>query len=197
MLKGNGRGRRILQKLSLVLAGAALMNSLIAPANADDQNASDAPGVPPRATVVGRELVYPDGVTVSLDAGTGLSSDAVSRQSSQAIDLDSLPRATVIGCDPGYTCLYENIGYGGRRLQWRDLGQGIDLRNYNFDNQMESWRNRNSVDARWFPGNIPDYPATSYCMDAGANNTDVGDGRRNTASSLAIYTDNRACGSNS
>lgn len=191
MLNGNERGSKMLLKLSLVLAGAALMNSLTAVANADDQNASDAPL---RGTVVGRELVYPNGVSVSLDAGTGLSPNEVTGRSSQEINLDSQPRARVIPCSAGYTCLYAADRYGGRRLQWRDRNQVIRLSQYGFNDQMTSWRNRNSVDARWYYNENRFFPyGTSRCMNANTNNSNVGPTDNDKASALRIYGSATAC----
>jgi hypothetical protein len=184
----------MLLKLSVVLAGAALMNSLTAATNADAQNANNASGVPLRPTVVGRELVYPDGVMVSLDEGTGLplKIDPRTGLSSPASNPDSVPRTTVIPCDAGYTCLYERDNYGGRRLQWSDRPQDIDsLRAYGFNDQMTSWRNRNSVDARWYYHD--NQGGTSRCMNANTNVTNVGTADNDKASSLRIYTSNRAC----
>jgi hypothetical protein len=167
------------------------MNSLTVATNADAQNANNAPGVPLRPTVVGRELVYPDGVMVSLDKGTGLSPDAVTGRSSKEIDWNSVPRASSIPCGGGYTCLYEDTFFGGRRLQWRDRNQLINLRNYNFDNKMSSWRNDNDVDARWY------YDAggsgTSRCMNAGFISPFVGWIDNDEASSLRIYGSATAC----
>lgn len=192
MLNKNERGRTMLLKLSVVLAGAALMNSLTVATNADAQNANNAPGVPLRPTVVGRELVYPDGVMVSLDAGTGLSSNEVIGLSSGRINLNSVPRTRVIECSPGYTCIYEDANYGGRRLQWRDKPQDIDsLSAYGFNDKMTSWRNLNSVDARWYYND--NQGGTSRCMNANTSVTNVGTADNDKASSLRIYTSNRAC----
>ena len=184
----------MLLKLSVVIAGAALMNSLTTATNADAQNTSNTPEVPQRATIVGQEMVYPNGVMVSLDKGTGLPSPTINPrtgQLSQEIDPNSVPRATVITCSAGYTCLYESANYGGRRLQWRDRGQLINLSAYGFDNQMTSWRNLNSVDARWY------YSAggggTSLCMNANTSVTNVGSTHNNKASSLRIYTNSTTC----
>jgi hypothetical protein len=183
----------MLLKLSVVIAGAALMNSLTATTNADAQNPSNALRVPLRPTIVGRELVYPDGVMVSIDKGTGLplKIDPRTGLSSPASNPDSVPRANVIPCTAGYTCLYENINYGGRRLQWRDRNQLINLVNYEFDNKMSSWRNNNNVDARWYYGvNGTD---TSRCMNAGKSDGVVGWIDNDEASSLRIYNSTTGC----
>lgn len=197
MLNGNERRRTMLRKLSLfsvVLTVAALMNSLAV--NADEQNASDPPTTPLRGTVVGRELVYPNGVMVSLDAGTGLPSNELNSRSLQKFNLYSVPRSMVIPCSPGYTCLYQHRDFGGRRLQWRDRGQRINLtlKVYNFNDQMSSWINRNSVDARWFI-NINNFNnlRASRCMQPGYQFAYVGRPDNDIASALAIYTDNQAC----
>lgn len=195
MLNGNQRRRTMLRKLSLVsvvLTIAALMNSLVA--NADQQNASDAPGTPLRGTVVGRELVYPNGVSVSIDAGTGLSPNELTGRASQAINLDSQPRSRVIPCSAGYTCLYDDANYGGRRLQWSDPGTRINLTDYGFNDKMSSWRNRNRLDARWFY-NVNNFNnlRASRCMNANSSSSYVGYFDNDEASALAIYTDDRAC----
>ncbi len=182
MLNGNKRGRTMLRKLSSVLAGATLIYSIIVATHADVQNASEAPGVPPRATVVGREIVYPNGVMVSLDAGTGLSSPT--------INPDSANRASVISCSPGYICLYENANYGGCRLQFRDRNQCINLSNYGFNDKISSVRNQSNVDVRLFYG--ANCSGTSRCLNPGSGIPFLGSGD-NKFSSLWIYTTATAC----
>jgi hypothetical protein len=175
----------MLRRLSLVIAGATLIYSIIVATHADVQNASEASGVPPRASLVGREIVYPNGVMVSLDAGTGLSSPT--------INPDSANRATVISCSPGYICLYENANYGGRRLQFRDRDhrdQCINLSNYGFNDKISSVRNQSNVDVRLFYG--ANCSGTSRCLNPGSGIPFLGSGD-NKFSSLWIYTTATAC----
>jgi hypothetical protein len=188
-------------RLSVAVAGVALLASAVVvpalaqtPPNSDSTLTprSEAPRVPLRATVVGRELVYPNGVMVSLDKGTGLRPEAVTSLSSGKINWASVPRATVIPCSADYTCLYEHRGYGGRRLQWRDRNQLIDLTTYEFNDKMSSWVNNNDVDARWYydaGGRNEPY----RCMNANTNNSYVGDTDNDKASSLRIYGSSTAC----
>lgn len=131
------------------------------------------------ARVVGGELVFPDGVMVSLAAGTG-----VQDQSANAA-------AAIIACSPGYTCLYEHDNFRGRRLQWSDPGTRVNLPDYGFNDQMSSWINNNSRDARWFYNH--NSSGTTRCMQPNTSVTWVGEPDNDEASSLAIYTDNRAC----
>src|SRR5690242_12307605 len=120
----------MLRKLSVVFVLGALMGLLITPFSTNA-----ASSVTSRAAVVGRDLVYSNGVMVSLDAGTGLLSPS--------INPDTVGSASVIPCSSGYTCIYEHANYGGRRLQWRDPGQLINLTDYGFNDKMSSWRNLN------------------------------------------------------
>ncbi len=142
--------------------------------------ANDAPTV--RPTIIGQELVYPNGVMVSLDAGTGLMAPT--------LDPDVADSAAVIPCDPGWLCIYEDTNYGGRRLQWSDPQQDIDLRNHGFNDEMSSWRNRTNYDAHWF---YDVFSGTRRCMNAHTENSNVGSGDNDEATSLRIYTDDRAC----
>jgi hypothetical protein len=129
------------------------------------------------ARVVGGELVYPNGVMVSLAVGGQGSSQSTT--------------AALIACSPGYTCLYEHDNFRGRRLQWSDPGTRVNLPDYGFNDQMSSWINNNSRDARWFYNHNSD--GTSRCMQPNTRVTWVGEPDNDEASSLAIYTDNRAC----
>jgi hypothetical protein len=152
-----------------------------------EQNTSEPP------TVVNNELVYPNGVMVSIDKGTGLSSEDISswRTGRASLSTLSTSRATVIECDPGYTCLYDAANFGGRRLQWRDRGQGIDLSQYGFNDKVSSWRNRNNVDARWYYA--AGFQGQSRCINANTSNAYVGNQDNDQASSLRIYTRSTIC----
>ncbi len=189
-------------RLSVAVAGVALLASAVVvpalaqtPPNSDSTLSpqSEAPGVPLRATVVGRELVYPNGVMVSLDKGTGLPPEAVTRLSSGKINWASVPRATVIPCDADYTCLYEHYNYGGRRLQWRDPNQLIDLSFHEFNDRMSSWVNNNDLDARWYYHAGGNNTGISRCMNANTHNSWVGEADSDEASSLRIYGSSTAC----
>jgi hypothetical protein len=137
---------------------------------------------PTSGTIIGREIVYPNGIMLSLDGGTGLPSPDM--------DPSLAAPAAVIACSAGYTCLYEHRDYGGRRLQWRDV-QLINLNDYGFNDKMSSWRNRNSRDARWY--HDVGGRGTSRCMQAGASVSYVGSGDNDRASSLRIYSSSTAC----
>lgn len=189
----NNQCHKLSRKLSLVLTTTVLINSFAVLAYADNKKPSDVAEGPFRPTVVGKELVYPDGVMVSIDAGTGLPQNQRAI-ASQEINLNSVSRSRVIPCSRGYTCLYDNIFFGGRRLQWRDRGQRINLTRYNFNNKLSSWNNRNSVDARWFY-NVNDFNnlGASRCMNSNSFDRVVGFRDNDKASALAIYTDRRAC----
>jgi hypothetical protein len=130
------------------------------------------------------EIIYPNGVTVSRDSGKGLSSPNA--------DPRSASRATVIPCDAGFVCLYENDKFGGRRLQWSASGTIIsNLDQYGFNNRMTSWNNRSTKDAKWFFD--INQRGTAICMNAQTRNSNVGPTYNDKASSLRIYSSSRAC----
>lgn len=107
----------------------------------------------------------------------------------------SIGPASADDCDPGYVCVWEHKEYRGRRLQFRDAGMRGNMHDYDFNDKMSSWRNRNNKDARWYwdtSGN-----GKSRCMNSGSRNPDVGKGLTNRdndeMSSLRIYPNASAC----
>jgi len=127
--------------------------------------------------ITGGDLLYPDGVRVSLGAGLGLRPNQ---------RLASAGAAAVIPCTAGYTCLYEHVNYGGRRLEWQDPGLLVNLADYDFNDQMSSWRNLSGEAAIWY--HDADGLGLARCMPAGASNPWVGSSDNDQASSLRILT---------
>ena len=47
------------------------------------------------------------------------------------------------GCPNGYTCLYDDFGYKGRRIEFKDCGAPYEnLTNWGFPKRASSWVNR-------------------------------------------------------
>ncbi|EME51657.1 peptidase inhibitor family I36 protein [Amycolatopsis decaplanina] len=165
---------RTLRFVSTALGAAAVAAALVAaPASAASDGAAtlksagvDAAKLAPGWKVVGDQIVWNGGET-TLSLSPGAASN----------------------CQENYVCLYENRDFGGRRLQFRspDLKNLVD---YGFNDQMSSWHNRRSVDARWYY-NIGG--GTSRCMQAGARASYVGNADNDQATSLRIYTSGSAC----
>jgi hypothetical protein len=53
---------------------------------------------------------------------------------------DLSPAATVHGCPAGWYCVYQNINFGGRRLQFSDCARN-DLSDFGFRDQTSAWVN--------------------------------------------------------
>jgi hypothetical protein len=152
------------------LAVASLgFTSLVTPSSAKPKE---------RAADTSKEIVFPDGVTVSRDAGTGLTSPNA--------DPNSASRSKVIPCSRGYVCLYENDNFGGRRLQWSKRGTRIsNLGEYGFNDRMTSWINNGQRSAAWY--NDINFKGGTHRMNASTRNSNVGRENNDKASSLAIF----------
>jgi len=132
-----------------------------------------------RARVAAGDLLYPDGIRVSLGVGKGL-------QPGQHQNPAAASAAAVIPCTAGYTCLYEHVNYGGRRLEWQDPGLLVNLADYDFNDQMSSWRNLSGDAAIWYVD--ADGLGLAHCMPAGASDPWVGSSDNDQASSLRLLT---------
>ncbi len=164
--QGNEMQRKMLQKLSFVLALVLAVITLMS----SFTPAANADVITPSGTP--QELVDPNEVRVTPEAVTDGS------------------------CDRGYLCVFQNANFSGRRLQFNVPGE-IDLTDYGFNDQMSSWWNNSNVDAKWFfntggYGN-PLNNFSAHCMKASTKNAYVGSGDNDQASSVELYTDNRAC----
>lgn len=79
-------------------------------------------------------------------------------------------------CDNGYLCLYANRGGNGRRLQFRDH-YCQNLTDYNFNDTVESYWNRNNS-GFWLYKSINCRSGdTRWWVSAGARNSDMGPNR--------------------
>ncbi len=164
------RGPRRLGFVLAVAVAATLTWPFPAPAPA-------AAGSRWHARVVAADRVYPNGVRVSTGVGKGLTPGQ---------DPATATASAVVACTPGYTCVYQDINYGGRRLEWQDPGQLINLADYDFNDQLSSWRNLNSEAAIWYVA--ADGLGLAHCMAVGASNPWVGSSDNDQASSLRILT---------
>lgn len=106
------------------------------------------------------------------------------------------------GCLTGYACLFENRdfnhGNDGRVLQFRQCNitgdsncDWQDLANYGFNDQMSSWRNKKSADARWDWHS--DGSGTDRCMDSLSRSSYVGDGDNDEASAIKVFDRDNVC----
>lgn len=138
--------------------------------------------VPQNAEMTG-DIVLPDGGMLSIDGGEGLP-NSTSGNVAPIDSSDASDRARMVPCSAGYTCIYQHAGYGGRRLQWRDKPQGINLVSYNFNDEMSSYWNRNSVGA--VPFDHVGYQGDHVLMSAGSYSSYVGN-FNDRASSMWIY----------
>lgn len=177
--------RRMSVTLAMATAAAALAVPMsataVAPAEPQVPDAAaiqavEAAGIAvselkPGWSVKGQEIVWPDGTMASLG-----------------------PMAYE-DCAATYVCFWEGKDYTGRRLQFHDTGLRSDMRDYSFNDQMSSWRNRRGLDARWYY----DYSGngTSRCIESGTSNSDVGSGAFNfdndEMSSFRIYGNDSSC----
>lgn len=108
------------------------------------------------------------------------------------------------GCLSGYACLFENRDFNhndssGRVLQFRQCNisgdsncDWQDLADYGFNDQMSSWRNKRSADARW------DWHSngsgTHRCMDSLSRSSYVGAGDNDEASAIKVFNRDNVCG---
>ncbi len=106
------------------------------------------------------------------------------------------------GCLSGYACLFENRdfnhGNDGRVLQFRQCNITGDsncdwqnLANYGFNDQMSSWRNKKSADAKWDWHS--DGSGTDRCMDSLSRSSYVGDGDNDEASAIKVFDRDNVC----
>lgn len=107
------------------------------------------------------------------------------------------------GCDNGWACIFENRDWNhpdgvGRVLQFRDCNisgdsncdwQILDL--YNFNDELSSWRNKKTDDAKWdyhFDGSGPD-----RCMESETRRAYVGDTDNDEASAIKVFNRDDVC----
>lgn len=88
------------------------------------------------------------------------------------------------GNTSNWVYLYADANYGGRTLQFQDVGVWQDLATWGFDNQMSSWRNTTSCTATvsWNAGG----GGSLLSLSAGSSSSYVGATWNDQASSLYI-----------
>jgi hypothetical protein len=93
-------------------------------------------------------------------------------------------------CGAGWICLFEDANYGGRVLRWSSPGTRIDhLRDYDFNDKLSSWVNNTDLDAMWYGDSS--MGGQSHCIPSRSMSAHVNPG--DSASSLSVFTDDRAC----
>ncbi|MFJ7271984.1 peptidase inhibitor family I36 protein [Streptomyces sp. NPDC099050] len=95
------------------------------------------------------------------------------------------------GCNVTVVCMYRDDNYSGGGFFKNTPGGRYNLSNEGFNDQTNSWWNNAAVDAKWFFNT--NQTGSSRCMGAGLGNHSLSLYDYDEASSLAIYTDNRAC----
>ncbi|MDQ1436695.1 MAG: hypothetical protein QOK43_324 [Acidimicrobiaceae bacterium] len=71
-----------------------------------------------------------------------------------------------------YLILYENTGFGGRSVSFRDTSTWFDLATYSFDDITSSWKNNTYCDATAATGTAG--AGSTLTLTARSSNTDVG-----------------------
>lgn len=110
-----------------------------------------------------------------------------------AVVIDVGP-AAYADCPSGRVCFFQDSNWTGRLLSWAPTSSILrrNFTDYGWNDQMSSWANRSSTrDARWYYNT--NQSGASFCMNAGERSSSVGRGDDNEASSMAIFTDARAC----
>lgn len=90
------------------------------------------------------EQAFPNGVPTGgtvIDGGTAVSFDGGN------VVINLTPQAFA-DCPAGWLCLWHDKDYSGRMLEFKSVGYWQNLTNYGFNDQMSSWRNRTSHDAK-------------------------------------------------
>jgi hypothetical protein len=101
-------------------------------------------------------------------------------------------------CPSGYVCLWDGPSYTGRRVAFSACdtnGDGIcdwvNLILFTFNDQMTSWKNAKTVDAKWSFN--AGGGGTQRCMNAGSQNPQLSGANDNQASAVKIFTSSAAC----
>jgi peptidase inhibitor family I36 len=101
-------------------------------------------------------------------------------------------------CPSGYVCLWEDAGYTGRRVAFSACdvdGDGVcdwvNLILFNFNDEMTSWKNAKTVDAKWSFN--AGGGGTQRCMNAGFVNPQLSGSNNDQASAIKIFNTSTAC----
>jgi hypothetical protein len=132
------------------------------------------------------QAAFPNGLPAG---GVAIDADTVSFDGGNV--LLQLGPTSFDQCPSTWVCLWHDSNYLGRMLQFHDITTyWQNLTDYGFNDQMSSWRNRNTVDAKW------SYDVggggTQRCMDAGASASSVG-GDNDEASAIRIFGSSTIC----
>ena len=101
-------------------------------------------------------------------------------------------------CSAGLVCLYENANYGGREVSFSACdvnGDGVcdwvNLILFTFNDQMSSWKNMKTVDAKWSFN--AGGGGTQRCMNSNSQNPQLSGANNDKASAVIIYTSSTVC----
>ncbi|MEX1046271.1 MAG: peptidase inhibitor family I36 protein [Actinomycetota bacterium] len=128
------------------------------------------------------EEAYPGGLpegSIALDAHT------LELSSGDTLTVGIL---AVEDCPESHQCWWKQTNFSGGSLFVHDNGNdGIPWSDVpgSFDNDMESWRNRDGQDAKWAKGSNGN--GDQFCMDSHSRDSNVGAANQNTMSSLRVF----------
>ena len=101
-------------------------------------------------------------------------------------------------CFAGFVCLYEDSNYGGRQVSFSacdNNGDGVcdwvNLILVTFNDQMSSWKNMKTVDAKWSFN--AGGGGTQRCMNSNSQNPQLSGANNDKASAVIVYTSSTAC----
>jgi hypothetical protein len=101
-------------------------------------------------------------------------------------------------CFAGSVCLYADANYGGRLVSFSACdynGDGVcdwvNLILFTFNDQMSSWKNMKSVDAKWSFN--AGGGGTQRCMNSNSQNPQLSATNNDKASAVIIYTSSTVC----
>lgn len=100
-------------------------------------------------------------------------------------------------CYSGFLCLFQNDNFNNNTpnalIRRFNLPGWIDLTQYNFNDQMTSWKNNSNMDAAWF--NDTTFPGAwwnpAHCMYANTKLSNVGPGDNDKASLVVLGSEAR------
>ncbi|MFJ1756609.1 peptidase inhibitor family I36 protein [Kitasatospora sp. NPDC088134] len=106
--------------------------------------------------------------------------------------------ASASDCDNGgnpEVCLFDDANYAGLRFArdayWNPWVTTYNLSDSGYNDRMSSWINNGRHDARWFSD--ANAKGDTRCMNSHSFNSYVGWYDNDEASSIQVYTDDRAC----
>lgn len=152
--------------------------------------AAPAPGPIPTPTRIADTIAQENGTLIPALAAAG------GRQQGQTMVMPdgtevSLAPAALSDCASGAVCLWSEASYTGRMVSVRGAGARVNMGSYSFNDQMTSWANRTTTDARWFYDGIES--GTGRCMNPGEASANVGATDNDRMSALSIYTNSTTC----